>query len=425
MNEVRHHYAFAYQPVLDERQASVAVELRYRVLQGAENPLEVANVIIGAFIHSGLDDLLRHRRAHVPVGAALLASTLPALLPADHVVLEIDAGICCNDEALAACRALKARGYQFAWRNYERLACDGLGAWLSLMDIIKLDVHHLRSGDSVATLTALRQWPAKLQASHVERRDDFELARQCGFSLFQGYHFAHATEVAGERADPDKLAVLELLDKLALDVDDPVLEAIFKGSPRLVLHLLRLVNSSGFALQTRIRSLKHAFAILGRRELARWLHILLFALGDGAGTATPLLELALRRARFMEFIPRYRTHATRSLLQDEAYLTGILSLADVLLGWPMEKVAERLHLAHDVKAALLERAGPLGDLLSLCEKLEVADFDAVEEIAARLQLSEEAVMHSQNVALVWSNFVAHPTEIADDTPDGTPEASTD
>jgi EAL and modified HD-GYP domain-containing signal transduction protein len=414
MNEIRSPYAFAYQPVLDERQASVAVELRYRVPGGADDPMEAANTIIGAFIHSGLDDLLRHRRVHVPVGAALLASALPTLLPPDHVVLEVDAGMCDDAEALAACRALKSRGFQFAWRNYARSRCESQPEWLALMDIIKLDVRHLHGKESVATLAALRQWPARLQASRVEQRSDFDLARQCGFGLFQGYYFAHLTEVAGERADPDKLAVLDLLDKLAIDVDDRALEAAFKDSPRLVLHLLRLVNSSGFALQTRIRSLKHAFAILGRRELTRWLHILLFAIGDGEGAATPLLELALRRARFMEYIQRYRTHVTRSLLQDESYLTGILSLADVLLGWPMEKVAERLHLAHDVKAALLTRAGPLGDLLSLCEKLEAADFDAVDEIAARLQLSAEAVMHSQNVALVWSNFVAYPTVIADD-----------
>jgi EAL and modified HD-GYP domain-containing signal transduction protein len=406
MNESHGDYAFAYQTVLDERQASVAVELRYRVPTGADDPAQVANVIIGAFIHSGLDDLLRHRRVHVPVGAPLLASILPTLLPADHVVFEVDAGLLGNAAALAACRTLKAHGFQLAWRDFPGADNNGLGEWLALMDIIKLDARRLREPDSAATLAALRQWPARLQASGVERRVDFDLARQCGFSLFQGYYFAHVAEIAGERADPDKLAVLELLDKLLIDADDPVLEAIFKNSPRLGLHLLQLVNSSTFALRTRIRSLKHAFTILGRQELSRWLHVLLFALGDGEGGPTPLLELALRRARFMEYIPRYRTHATHTLLQDEAYLTGILSLADVLLGWPMEKVAERLHLANDVKAALLSRAGPLGDLLALCEKLEQADFDAVEEIADRLQLTPEAVMHSQNVALVWSNQIA-------------------
>jgi EAL and modified HD-GYP domain-containing signal transduction protein len=406
MNESRGDYAFAYQTVLDERQASVAVELRYRVPAGANDPAQVANVIISAFIHSGLDDLLRHRRVHVPVGAPLLASILPTLLPPDHVVFEVDAGLLGNAAALAACRTLKSHGFQLAWRDYPAPPADGLGEWLALMDIIKLDVRRLRAPDSAATLAALRQWPARLQASGVERRVDFDLARQCGFGLFQGYYFAHATEIAGERADPDKLAVLELLDKLLIDADDPVLEAIFKNSPRLGLHLLQLVNSSTFALRTRIRSLKHAFTILGRQELSRWLHVLLFALGDGEGTPTPLLELALRRARFMEYILRYRTHATHTLLQDEAYLTGILSLADALLGWPMEKVAERLHLANDVKAALLGRAGPLGDLLALCEKLELADFDAVEAIAGRLQLTPEAVMHSQNVALVWSNQIA-------------------
>jgi EAL and modified HD-GYP domain-containing signal transduction protein len=425
MDDARYHYAFAYQPVLDARQASVAVELRYRIAAGANDPMQVANAIIGAFIHSGLDDLLRHRRVHVPIGPSLLASPLPALLPAKHVVFELGSDLLDDSASLEACRELKASGYQFAWRNFRPETREGVGEWLALMDIIKLDIRQLHTQNAAATLAALRQWPARRQASHVERQDDFTLARQSGFELFQGYYFAHVSEVAGNRADPDKLAVLDLLDKIALDADDPVLEATFKNSPRLVLHLLRLVNSSSFALQTQIRSLKHAFAILGRRELARWLHILLFALGDGDGDANPLLELALRRARFMEFILGYRTHVMRSLLQDEAYLAGILSLADTLLGWPIEKVAERLRLTHDVKAALTTRAGPLGDLLSLCEKLEAADFDAVEEIATRLQLTEEAVMHSQNIALVWSNFITHPTAVTADVPADTPVTAAD
>ncbi|MEW6165774.1 MAG: HDOD domain-containing protein [Pseudomonadota bacterium] len=402
------NYAFAYQPVLDERQASVAIELRYRPPTLAAGPMQLANVIIGAFIHSGLDDLLRHRHAHVPVTAGLLASELPTLLPARRVVFELDDDAMGGPGALAACRALKARGFGLAWRCCPATDVAGAGEWLALMDIVKLDVRHLREGGWLDALTRLRQWPLRLQASHVERREDFDLARRNGFALFQGYYFAQATEIAGARADPDKLAVLDLLDKLAADVDDPVIEAVFKDSPRLTLHLLRLVNSSAFALHTTIRSLKHAFAILGRRELARWLQILLFALDGDGERASPLMELALRRARFMEYILRYRTHATSSLLQDESYLTGILSLADALMGWPLAKVVERLHVADEVKAALLERAGPLGRLLDLCEALEAADFDRVSAVAATLQLTEEAVMHSQSMALAWANRIGDP-----------------
>lgn len=415
-------YAFVYQPVLDERQASVAVELHYRLPPGVAqaDPMLVANVIFGAFIHSGLDDLLRHRRVHVPANRALLASSLPLLLPADHVVFELDEDVTGDAEALAVCRTLKAQGFSFAWRDSAVLAIPG--TWLELVDILKLDMRHVRASNFVSQLAALQQCPARLQACHVNRHEDFELARRSGFKLFQGYYFTHPQVVSGDRPDPDKLAVLDLLDKLAADADDPIIEAIFKDSPRLTLHLLRLVNSSAFSLHPPIRSLKHAFAILGRRPLERWLHILLFALDSTDGQASPLMELALRRARFMEYILRYRTHATSSLLQDESYLTGILSLADALMDWPMAKVVERLHVVQEVKVALLERRGPLGRLLQLCESLEAADFDGVETLAAQLQLSPEAVMHSQNVAMVWAHGMVEPREDAPalEEPDGDP-----
>jgi EAL and modified HD-GYP domain-containing signal transduction protein len=421
-SEPRNRYAFAYQPVLDERQASVAVELRYRLPPDTAqaDPMQVANVIIGAFIHSGLDDLLRHRRAHVLANAALLASSLPTLLPADHIVFELDADVAEDAGALAACRALKQRGFSFAWRACD-FDADVPAEWLALMDIVKFNVRHLGQPGFAARLSRLRQGPVRLQACHVERREDFDLARHQGFTLFQGYYFAHPTEIAGTRSDPDMLAVLDLLDKLAADADDPVIEAIFKDSPRLTLHLLRLVNSSAFAAHPPIRSLKHAFAILGRQQLERWLHVLLFALDGSDGAASPLMELALRRARFMEYILRYRTHATGSLLQDESYLTGILSLADALMNWPLAKVVERLHVADEVKAALLERAGPLGKLLRLAESLEAADFETIEAVAAELQLTPEAVMQSQNVAMVWAHGIVEPGA-EDGTEDGAPAA---
>lgn len=422
-SEPRNRYAFAYQPVLDERQASVAVELRYRLPPDSAqaDPMQVANVIIGAFIHSGLDDLLRHRRAHVPANAALLASSLPTLLPADHIVFELDAEVAGDAGALAACRALKQRGFNLAWRACDFADTDVPAEWLALMDIVKFDVRHLNDAGFAARLARLRQSPVRLQACHVERREDFDLARRHGFTLFQGYYFAHPTEIAGARSDPDMLAVIDLLEKLAADADDPVIEAIFKDSPRLTLHLLRLVNSSAFALHPPIRSLKHAFAILGRRPLERWLHVLLFALDDSDGRSSPLMELALRRARFMEYILRYRTHATSSLLQDESYLTGILSLADVLMNWPLAKVVERLHVADEVKAALLERTGPLGKLLTLCESLERVDFETSEAIMAELHLTLEEVMQSQNVAMVWAHGIVEPGA-EDGTEDGAPAA---
>ena len=126
------------------------------------------------------------------------------------------------------------------------------------------------------------------------------------------------------------------------------------------------------------------------------------------------MELALRRARFMEFVLIYRTHQGSTVLQDEAYMTGLLSLVNVLMGWSMQEIVDRLNLTDEISQALRHREGTLGRLIDLCETLEAADFDAALPIAEGLHLPLEAVMTAQHVALSYSEHVGHDNAPNDD-----------
>jgi len=410
---------FAYQPILSKEQASVAIALRYRISSnesiGEDEALRAANTIINAFIHSGLDDLLRHRLAFIPVTWALLDSDLLKLLPAERIALELSCPEELNEKCLERCSELRSMGYTLVLDDFDESL--HMCALLDSIDIVSLDAKALQEGRGAATLDRLRQCPVKLLVRGVDTQETFEALRHRGFDLYQGYYFAHFTAISEQRADPGKLAVLDIIARLEADEDDNRIEEAFKSNPALALQLLRLVNSSAFALRTKINSIKHAFAILGRRQLTRWLQVLLFALDRSDGSASPLMELALRRARFMEYVLIYRTHKSSTQMQDAAYLAGLLSLSDVLMGWPIAKIAERLNLADEIRLALLERSGPIGRLIVLCEKLEAADFDGANEIAAELLLPLEAVMTAQNEALIWAHGICSPASAEETTPE--------
>jgi len=403
-----HHYRFSYQPILNAAQASVGVELQFdtQATYGndpAQAAFVAADAIIHAFIHSGLDDLLRHRRAWVQASGALLGSGLIDLLPPEHFVLRVNP----DDPHLALPRLvqLRLRGFQVALEASGLLRQPQRQELLQAADAIAINMADWSNSETQALIASLASTPVQLLVRHIDLPADFDRLRHSGIHLFQGYHFAHRGEASGTRVDPIKLSLLELLAKISADADDPVLEEIFRTDPALSLHLLRLVNSSAFSVPTRISSIKHAFAVLGRRQLTRWLQVLLYAVDDHGNGASPLLELALRRGRFIEYALKYLHHRESSQLQDEAYMTGLLSLADVLIDWPIEKVVEKLHLAESVRAALLQRSGVLGRLLELVESLEQAEFNRATEIAEELHLSEDAVMHTQNVALAWANAI--------------------
>jgi len=91
---------------------------------------------------------------------------------------------------------------------------------------------------------------------------------------------------------------------------------------------------------------------------------------------------------------------------DSAFVAGIVSVMDALLGQPMQQVVDALGLADDMRAALLQRSGPIGRTLGLVEALEGDDDRAVlayldeDERRAAKKLN-----HSQGLALAWANQV--------------------
>lgn len=395
---------FAYQPIVDANRNPVAVELIACGREGCDQSAQaIANMVLDAVVNAAPEELPRQRLTHFRVPAALLDSPLLDQLPAERIVLEV-----AGHDALQhpeRCDALRRAGYRLALTDIAGDA-EALRRVLPSFSIARFDAAKALRQSALPLLHAAAAAQLQLLAGNVDRHYMLPELQRLGFTQFQGYHFAHPARLDAPREDVRRLAVLDLLGKLSHEADDHVIEEVFKTDPALALHLLRIVNSSAYALKTRIRSIKHAFAILGRKQLERWLQVLLFAL-DGSDTPSPLMELALRRARFMEFVLIYRTHRDSTVLQDAAYMVGLLSLVDVLLGWTMEETVTRLHLADDLREALVAHGGALGQLLNLCTALEAADFDAALPIAESLQLPIEAVMTAQNVALSYSEHIGH------------------
>ncbi|MFC5300068.1 EAL and HDOD domain-containing protein [Azospira restricta] len=396
-------YLFAYQPILDRNRTVVAQEFLYRRQResGAQIdcPTEAtATVIINAFAQYGTSEFLKRRKAFVNVGEDMLLSDMITLLPRSQVVIELLETSPISRELVDRCHKLKAMGFSFALDDF--VGVDYYEPLLDVVDIVKVDLLQMAPEQLAATVRRLKRWPVQLLAEKVETVDDFERCKALGFDLFQGYHFARPAPVVGKRADPAKLAVLDLLGKINRDLDDQQLEKAFKENVGLYLNLLRLVNSAAFASQAKITSIRHAITILGRRQLTRWLQLLLFTLEDKGEHPSALFEAAARRGRFMELLMEGLA-GFASCKKDQAYMAGVLSMADALLLEPMDKLVAKLCLADEVSLALTDRQGLLGKLLQLCCALETADFDAVDDLALQLRVAPDDVTKAQDQALAW------------------------
>ncbi|WIM04930.1 MAG: HDOD domain-containing protein [Candidatus Nitricoxidivorans perseverans] len=200
------------------------------------------------------------------------------------------------------------------------------------------------------------------------RQDDLAHLRGAGFKLISDELPAvgsRSSRPVKESSDnPRQALLLRLLALIAADADSHQMETIFKQDAHLSYQLLKLVNSVAFSLSTKITSFNQAITLLGRRQIQRWLQLLLYAHAPGAA-ANPLMPRAALRAELMESLCAETGGGKES--QDRAYMVGMFSLLDMLFGMTVAEIVAPLNLADDVASALTEHSGALGTLLRAVE----------------------------------------------------------
>ncbi|WP_292993803.1 HDOD domain-containing protein [Nitrosomonas sp.] len=399
------------QPILDRNQNLVAFELLFRQEETDEkanviNDLSAsANVIINAYCQLGIQNVLGKQRGFINADPDLVMSDIISLLPAKHVVLEIKETALITAEFMQRCNELKQNGYQFALDNIVAMNTK-VEQLLPLVSVVKVDILAVERKELAELVTELNRWPVLLLALKVESREQEAYCMQLGFQMFQGYYFARPEVLAVKRADPAKLSLLKLLTLVMGDSDIEEIEKEFKHQPGLSYNLMRMVNSVASGVPQKINSIKHAIMILGRKQLQRWIQLLLYTANQSDDSmSNALMQTAAARGKLMELVatterPHDKNH------QERAFMVGILSLLDVLLGIEMQQIVDKLGIPDDMSQALLARDGRLGQELKLIEANEKGEVTAIQSILTELgflSLNELADMEIQ--AIGWANRI--------------------
>jgi c-di-GMP-related signal transduction protein len=399
------------QPILGREQQLIAYKLLFRDGQPATgnradivDPTQAtATVIANAFSELATNNALAPYRSFISIDHDLLCSELIEALPAPLVALEIQGNIAATDEVVARCRQLHERGFTLVINGDGELdaACRPL---LALCDIIKVDLVAFDAAQLPPLVARLKTFGKSLLAEKVESLAQFDLCQSLGFDLFQGYYFARPTIIVGKKLNPSQLALVRLLGLVLEDADTGAIENAFKLEPGLTVNMLRLTNSVSCGLATRVTSLRHAITILGRRQLQRWLQLLIYTRPHGAPQGiNPLLQLAATRGRLMELLAE-RGNARNREFTDQAFMVGIISLMPALLGTAMEQILEQLPVAQRVKQALIGHGGAHGQLLHLVEATEQTDPLALEEaLHGQPGLNADVLDSCLAQALAWAN----------------------
>ncbi len=325
-------------------------------------------------------------------GPAQLPPPPLAQLPPQRVVLVFDGACLAQDGAARQLAALQEEGY--------RILLDGaLPPGVARPATLRGVAFDCASGIPLpGSLLAL--FGPHLAHGILDERG-LRACEKAGFGWFSGDYLQRAP-ASGANDLPTRRRLLGLLALLARDADSRDLEVVLKQDPVLSYHLLKLVNSAAFALNTQITSFGQAIALLGRRQLQRWLQLLLYARTDAEGPLNPLLPQAALRAARLEVLCK-RDGGDRDE-QDLAFMAGAFSLLDRLLGMHMAEIVGELCLPEHVEAALLRREGVLGARLRLMEggtahaaALAAAGVDPATWWSSQLHAYHWAIQVGRNV----------------------------
>lgn len=388
------------QPILNRLKKTFGYELLYRQtpLQAAnvtDNVKATARVMVNALNNIGITKLVGDKKGFINVDENVLASGITDLLPSSISVFEILETVDINNKVLDLCRTAKKKGYQIALDDYVH---NGAHAILSITNYVKIDVMATERESIVKICDELKKYPLKLLAEKVETVDDFQFCYDLGFEYFQGYFFAKPTIVSAKSISPTQVVLLELSRMLTREEEFYKIEKLFRQNPELHIKLLQFINSAAFYLSQRITSIGQSIAMLGYRNLQKWVTLLLFA-GEGYDMkSTPLFERAVLRGRIMELLT---TKVTSDMsTADTAFITGVLSLVDTLLQTPLEGILKELNLSTEINEALLRRNGLLGSLVSVIEDLEQEKYDEAMKYLEDYHIDIDELFHIENEAII-------------------------
>ncbi len=360
----------AAQPIYNRRNQIEAVELLYRNNDG-ESALSVgeyrATSELLFNLCTGVTDQADYYNCDVYINASADFLISGAFMPIDpsRVVIELVERITPTPELIRSVHKWHEKGFRFALDDF-----DFSEAWRPLLDyasVIKVDLSQFTEDVIVHERSKLLGYPLLWLAERVEEEAQRDRFMELGFDLFQGYFMARPKLIVGRKLDPSGwqlVRVVSILYQAEPDFDE--LTEVLSSDPSLSISLIRIVNSPFYRSQTTISSIREVIVRLGIDHLRQWA-TLISALN---ASSTEQARLVLVRASACQALAKHME--SHQVEPSTAFLTGLLSGVDVMMGIEPEMFLQQINVDESVQQAITDYQGPMGKLLKLVVDIEQA-----------------------------------------------------
>lgn len=367
-----------------------------------------AGSIVGIEVFDSISesDLIDNCSIIIPINNISLFSNIEQQLTRFHgrIMLLLDQSIKPEDSYSKRIVDLKNKGFKLAIKD---LPLANVEDYKTLLKDFDLFLVNSDTGDVVEQAKAFRKVLPSIDfcAENLHSKEEFDAAKDSGlFKIFEGTFFRIPINTQDTEVTPIKMNYMKLMSVINRpDFDLEDVANVIGQDPALSIELLKIANK--LTLNSNIRSIQQATALLGQRELRRWLNTTLFN-GLAAGKPNEITRLSLIRARFAENLAIAFDYAMR---KDELFLMGLFSLLNLILDMPMEEALTQVGVSNEIKKALVSGDGIFAPQLDFLLSYEAGDWQEVSRLMVLHDIEMHVVYDAYVEALKWygNMFIEH------------------
>lgn len=347
----------------------------------------------------GLDTLTPGTDVFLPIGPINVFADIESSVDTkmrSRLVLLFDNSITNTEDYRKRLEELREGGFKLAIYKVPIAEFESKKEILKQMTYIILDCKKINLDK--AKIYFSHQYPQiKICVGNVSNQETFDkLKDDEAFPFFEGKFYRLPVTKGDTKIEPLKVNYLELMN-IVNDDDYELTKAadIIGRDTALVVSLLDMVNR--IAINSKITSIRHAAAILGQKELKKWINTVITK-ELCADKPNEITRISLLRAKFAESLaPSFEL----ALHASELFLMGLFSVLDIILDVPMEEALEKVNVSKNIRNALIDQKGAFAEVYEFMNAYENADWQEVCRLLVVKDISVDTVYKAYTETMVW------------------------
>ena len=325
----------------------------------------------------GIETISKGEEIFVPVSNVNIFSDVESQCTAPHnrIAFLIDNTIPPQETYVNRLKELKRMNFKLAVRKLAVADFESYREILKLADYVFLDSRRIAIEKAKVYFGTL--FPTiMLCAGGIENMESFEMLKeQGGYQLYEGDFYRVPLTKGSHEVAPLKLNYIELLN-IVNNSNFELTDAadIIGRDTALTISLLQMVNR--MTVNSGITSIRHAAAMLGQKELKRWINTAVVneMYSDKPSEVT---RLSLLRAKFAEYLGSVYGLQNQG---EELFLMGLFSVLDVILEKTMKEALEMVKVSKDIEMALIYGKGRFFPVYNMMLQYENASWNEVSRL---------------------------------------------